>query len=68
LFGTIKRINHLADINGTDNLRRIAKRLPDRLMKKENRDEEQTRYELYDTDESDEEEFDEQNTLRTKSG
>ena len=35
--------------------------------KKKNRDEEQIRYELYDTDESDEE-FDEQNTLRTKSG
>ena len=33
-----------------------------------NRDEEQIRYELYDIDESDEEEFDEQNILRTKSG
>jgi hypothetical protein len=39
-----------------------------RNPKKKNRDEEQIRYELYDTDESDEEEFDEQNTLRTKSG
>ena len=39
-----------------------------RNPKKKNRDEEQTRYELYDTDESDEEEFDEQNTLRKKSG
>jgi hypothetical protein len=38
-----------------------------RNPKKKNRDEEQIRYELYDTDESDEE-FDEQNTLRTKSG
>ena len=39
-----------------------------RNPKKKNRDEEQIRYELCDTDESDEEEFDEQNTLRTKSG
>jgi hypothetical protein len=41
-LATLKQINHLADINGTDNLRSIAKRLPDRLMKKKkNRDEEQ---------------------------
>ena len=29
---TLKQINHLADINATDNLRRIVKRLPDRLI------------------------------------
>jgi hypothetical protein len=39
-----------------------------RNPKKKNRDEEQIRCELYDTDKSDQEEFDEQNTQRTKSG
>ncbi len=29
---SFKQINHLADINATDNLRRIVKRLPDRLI------------------------------------
>jgi hypothetical protein len=31
-LATLKQINHLADINATDNLRRIVKRLPDRLI------------------------------------
>jgi hypothetical protein len=31
-LATLKQINHLADINATDNLRRIVKRLSDRLI------------------------------------
>ncbi|CAB4030163.1 Hypothetical predicted protein [Paramuricea clavata] len=31
---TLKQINHLADVNATDNLRKIVKRLPDHLIDK----------------------------------
>ena len=31
---TLKQINHLADVNATDNLRKIIKRLPDHLIDK----------------------------------